>query len=65
MGATEGFWQRSDYENVPSYCKHCWHVGHSESACYVHNPDLKAVTAARSEVIRKGICQKVIGPCLI
>ncbi|KAJ8752689.1 hypothetical protein K2173_006491 [Erythroxylum novogranatense] len=29
------------YEKVPSYCQHCWLVGHSEDLCHVHNPELK------------------------
>lgn len=41
MGSADGFWQQIEYENVPSYCTHCWHVGHSELVCHVHNPELK------------------------
>lgn len=42
----EGFWQKVDYENVPPYCQHCWHIGHSESMCHVHHPELKPATHA-------------------
>ncbi|KAJ8749334.1 hypothetical protein K2173_018818 [Erythroxylum novogranatense] len=38
---SNGFWQKLVDEKVPSYCQHCWHVGHSEDLCHVNNPDLK------------------------
>ncbi|KAJ8767652.1 hypothetical protein K2173_018210 [Erythroxylum novogranatense] len=38
---SNGFWQKLDYEKVPSYCQHCWHVGHSEDLYHVNNPELK------------------------
>lgn len=41
MGSADGFWQKVEYENLPNYCTHCWHVGHSESMCHVHNPELR------------------------
>lgn len=41
MGSTEGYWQPVEYENVPPYCRHCWHLGHAEDLCHVHHPDLK------------------------
>lgn len=41
MEGLDGFWQRVEYENVPDYCSHCWHVGHSDALCHVHNPALK------------------------
>lgn len=37
----DGFWQKIEYDDVPDYCQHCWHVGHSESMCHVHNPELR------------------------
>lgn len=47
MGSAEGFWQKIEYENLPPYCTHCWHVGHTESKCHVHNPALKAKSDAQ------------------
>lgn len=41
-GKKDGFWQRVEYESVPSYCTHFWHVRHSEQLCRVRNPALKA-----------------------
>lgn len=41
MGSQEGYWQSVVYENVPSYCRHCWHIGHSEDVCHVNRPELK------------------------
>lgn len=38
----DSFWQRVEYESVPEYCTHCWHVGHSEELCHVRNPELKS-----------------------
>ncbi|KAJ8772025.1 hypothetical protein K2173_027202 [Erythroxylum novogranatense] len=38
---SNGFWQKLVYEKVPSYCQHCWHVGHSKDLCHVNNPELK------------------------
>lgn len=35
MGTQEGFWQKIDYKNVPSYCCHCWHIGHSDDQLLV------------------------------
>lgn len=43
MENLEGFWQKVEYDNVPDFCTHCWHVGHSESMCHIHNPELKLV----------------------
>lgn len=36
------FWQTINYENVPLYYCHCWHIGHQESQCHVHNPALRS-----------------------
>lgn len=44
IGHNDGFWQRVEYESVPSYCTHCWHIGHAEAFCRVHNPELKVGT---------------------
>lgn len=41
FGERGGFWQKVEYENIPSYCQHCWHVGHDEQFCHVHHPELK------------------------
>lgn len=40
IGSRECFWQSIDYENIHSYCRHCWHIGHSEPLCHIHNPQL-------------------------
>lgn len=45
MDSQESYWQRVVYENVPSYCHHCWHVDHVEEVFHVNRPDLKAVPA--------------------
>lgn len=50
MGTKEGFWQKIEFEDVPSYCRHCWHVGHSESMCHVHNPELKDSSDKRNVI---------------
>lgn len=42
MEGLDGFWQPVEYESVPTYCTHCWHVGHSEELCHVHRPELKS-----------------------
>lgn len=41
IGTKEGFWQIVDYEQVPPYYCHCWHLGHQESQCHVQHPDLR------------------------
>lgn len=41
IGESSGFWQKVEFESVPSYCTHCWHMGHSPILCHVHNPELK------------------------
>lgn len=41
MEDLDGFWQPVEYESVPAYCTHCWHVGHSVDQCHVHKPELK------------------------
>lgn len=43
MGSKEGYWQKIEYENVPPYCRHRWHIGHEENLCHVHNPELKSI----------------------
>lgn len=49
----DGFWQQITYDNVPSYCCHCWHVGHSEQMCHVHNPELKSSDALKQNLSGK------------
>lgn len=46
----ENGWQKIEFEDVPSYCRHCWHVGHSESMCHVHNPELKDSSDKRNVI---------------
>lgn len=46
---SDGFWQKLEYDSVPNYCCHCWHIGHSETMCHVHNPELKK-DAAKSRM---------------
>lgn len=41
MGDSDGYWQKVEYEHVPEYCQHCWHVGHAASQCHVQYPGLK------------------------
>lgn len=49
MSECKGFWQRLEYENVPDYCTHCWHMGHSETLCTVHHPELKNAEVPRAK----------------
>lgn len=28
---------------MPDHCQHCWHIGHPESLCHIHLPELKPV----------------------
>lgn len=46
MGSAAGFSQKVEYENLHSYCTHCWHVGHGEDQCHVHNPTLKETSGS-------------------
>lgn len=48
LGNSGGYWQKIEYSNVPSYCKHCWHVGHSEALCHIHNPELRVFDQPRT-----------------
>lgn len=37
-----GYWQSIDYENVPPYCRYCWHIGYEEDHFHVYHPELRA-----------------------
>ena len=50
----DGFWQELNYEDVPDYCQHCWHVGHSEAKCHVNNPELKMAANQDLRKLAKG-----------
>lgn len=42
LGDSFGFWQKVEPdEDIPAYCQYCWH---SETACHVKHPELKAVS---------------------
>lgn len=44
------FWQEVQYENLPSYCKHCRrHLGHSISACKVANPPTTQIQEVKAK----------------
>lgn len=48
MGSLGGFWQKIEYENVPPYCTHCWHIGHAETFCHIHHPELRTKESAEN-----------------
>ena len=54
----DGFWQKIEYEDVPDYCQYCWHVGHSELECTVHNPELKAVVNRPDKKLKQKYVEK-------
>lgn len=62
MEGFEGFWQKVEYENMPSYCTHCWHVGRSEQLCHVHHPELKTGTAEHPPVDKSQRLKQVYKP---
>lgn len=62
MGSLGGFWQKIEYENVPPYCTHCWHIGHSENLCHIHNPELKSLGRPEKQVVSKPSSRQVYVP---
>lgn len=62
MGDSDGYWQKVDYEYIPDYCQHCWHVGHASSQCHVQNPALKDSTAPKSSNDISTVQPRMHGP---
>ena len=49
FGDTLGFWQELIPENLPSYCGHCFHQGHTVEECRVKNPGLRVEQSRRHQ----------------
>src|SRR3954470_17173316 len=46
----EGFWQDVIYEKLPSYCKHCKHLGHDSSICLLAHPELAKIPSMKDPI---------------
>lgn len=51
----DGFRQKIVYDQVPDYCRHCWHIGHSKNSCRVQHPELRKDVRSNTQSQQKPV----------